>query len=86
MTPDQRVATKLNVHPDEIRCARDDWNGSKNAVLMRAVIEDRLQLQIDERRNKLETTSPEELKTVQGEIKALKLALKLSTQHPITNE
>lgn len=87
ITPDQRVSAALHVNPDQVRAARDEWNVSQNAALIRATIADRIQRQIDERMNKLKTLDPANgIAKVQGEISALELALSLSTQCPLNNE
>lgn len=85
-TQDQRVAKLLGAHPDQVRAARDEWNVNSSANFIRATISDRLQRQIDERMNKLKTVDSGSLCRIQGEVKALELAINLACQYPLTNE
>lgn len=85
-TQDQRVARATGAHPDQVRFAREEWNGSTNAVFIREIIKDRLTRQITDRYNKLKTTDPENLRRLQGELAGIELALSLSTITPLQNE
>lgn len=86
LTPDQRVAKRLGIAPDQVRCARDDWNASQTGVLMREVFSERLERQITERLTSLKTIFEDKLKQKQGEIAGLELALRLVSPNPLTNE
>lgn len=75
--PDDAVGKLLGIPAELVRNTRKDWNANQ---VMRAVLTHRLELQLKERRLALESISPEELKTKQGEIAALKLAITLITK------
>lgn len=68
---DSRIAKKLDLAPEQVVLARDQWQ--KNRI-MRAVLEDALDRQIEQRRNALETISADDLKTKQGEIAGIRAA------------
>ena len=78
--PDIAIAKALNLPPEAVTRDRKAWN--ENHVL-RAVFTERLMGQIEERRRQLETITPEELKSKQGEIAGLKTALALVTKNEI---
>lgn len=71
-TSDQRVARKLNDHPDNIRAARERYS---NEPVIRAVMRDRIETAIEEQRTKLETAKGEDVYRHQGSISGLRTAL-----------
>lgn len=69
---DARIANILGeCAPEQVMQSRMAWQKNK---IMRTVIDEALKKLIEERRTQLETTSPDHLKSLQGEIAGIRAA------------
>lgn len=86
-TPDQRVAQKMGMHGvAPIISAREDWNNSPNATIVREILRDRLMHHHEELMLKFKTCKQEDLSGLQGRIHTLEFVTELVTKPNLTNE
>lgn len=79
-TSDERVAAKLAMHTEAVAQAREEWNESAKGIIIRAILEDRLQQQFDEQQRKLRKIKPEELKAIQGQLDGIEQSMRIASQ------
>lgn len=85
-TPDQRVAQKMGIGVNHVIDAREDWNRSPNATIVRIILEDRLMQHHAELMQQFKKCKPEDLGSLQGRIHTLEFVTELITKPNLTNE
>lgn len=83
-TLDDRTAAKLGMLPQQVAIIRAEWERTPNATVIKAFFQTKLELLMAERQGKLETCAEADLKTLQGEIRGLKLALSVVSSAIVT--
>lgn len=83
-TLDDRTAAKLGMMPQQVAIIRAEWERTPNATVIKAFFETKLQILMLERQGKLETCAEADLKTLQGEIRALRIAVSVVSSPIVT--
>lgn len=76
-TPDQKHGKQLGVHFETVRVTRERFNDD---TIIQHVLKERILMQIEECRTKLESVKVEDFQRVQGEIKGLRKAIAVILQ------
>ena len=75
MTIDARVAAKLGTLEPQVAILRSRWESTPDSNVVRELFRAKLEDLMAERLRKLRICTPEDLKTLQGELNGLELAV-----------
>lgn len=76
-TLDQRAGERLGMLPEQVGAFRGEWEKTPMAVVVKALLTEKLTDALNEKLTKLRRCAPEETKGIQGAADALEMAISM---------